>query len=684
MKKLIALLCAILMTATMIVPAFAVEIIGQVLSTDIRAYINGAEIPAYNIDGRLAIVVSDLNNYGFRTSYNNDLRKSSVTRNPYASSFTSVPSKASGLPIGARVMDVYKSDITVELDGRPVQAFNVDNRMAIYFSDLKDYGTYVYDNNLRTSSITLTNGASVYVEPEPLTLKIMKQPQDFTVRNLYDAATYTVGIAGGKAPYTYSWFVDEGSYRTVYPMRSSSYASDSFTFDTNDLKTWSASESSLYVGCEITDANGSRITTSRARLSFSLPEALKITKQPQDFTVKNLNSPASYSITVSGGTAPYTFSWNVYEGNLCTTYPVRKSTNGSDTFVIDSNDLREYSGSRYALYVVCTVTDSAGSIVNSSAAKLLFKTETLKITKQPQDVTVSGQYDKASFSITVSGGEAPYSYNWYVDEGYYRTAFPMHNSTKTSDTFTLDSYDLREWSGTNTTLYVGCTVVDSLGNEVTSSRVKLTIKNASPLKVAKEPTDYTLKQDLDAISFSVTVSGGRAPYTYSWYIEKGSYRISSYTTTTSSSTTDSVTFDRFDRMIWDDAGADGTVYVICQITDSNGDQVLTRKAKFVYSSVSSSKPTISVQPRDASSDAEGFATYTVQIKGGKAPYTYDWYVDVSGYVELAGTDTTSNTFDTISLSTDFYPTYTSTVQVYCIISDAYGQSVTTKKVSMKP
>ena len=144
------------------------------------------------------------------------------------------------------------------------------------------------------------------------------------------------------------------------------------------------------------------------------------------------------------------------------------------------------------------------------------------------------------------------------------------------------------------------------------------------------------------------------------------------------------TFDRFDRMIWDDAGADGTVYVICQITDSNGDQVLTRKAKFVYSSVSSSKPTISVQPRDASSDAEGFATYTVQINGGKAPYTYDWYVDVSGYVELAGTDTTSNTFDTISLSTDFYPTYTSTVQVYCIISDAYGQSVTTNKVSMKP
>ena len=32
MKKLLSLLCAVLMLATMVVPAFAVEVIGQVLS----------------------------------------------------------------------------------------------------------------------------------------------------------------------------------------------------------------------------------------------------------------------------------------------------------------------------------------------------------------------------------------------------------------------------------------------------------------------------------------------------------------------------------------------------------------------------------------------------------------------------------------------------------------------------
>ena len=131
------------------------QVIGKVLATDIRAYINGAEIPAYNIDGKLAVVVSDLNNYGFKTQYNNDLRMTTVTRDKMKTSFTSVPSNASGLPIGTPVMNVLSSDIVVELDGKQVEAFNVDNRMAIYFTDLKVYGESVYDNAARASKLTL-------------------------------------------------------------------------------------------------------------------------------------------------------------------------------------------------------------------------------------------------------------------------------------------------------------------------------------------------------------------------------------------------------------------------------------------------------------------------------------------------------------------------------------------------
>ena len=168
-RSVTSLLLTVVMLSAILVPASAAQVIGSVLATDIRAYINGAEIPAYNIDGKLAIIVSDLNNYGFTTQYNNDLRKSIVTRNLSASSFTSVPSKASGLPIGTPVMSVYASDITVELDGRQVQAFNVDNRMAIYFTELKEYGDYGYDNTNRASvlnlSYTIPTREQVYVPP---------------------------------------------------------------------------------------------------------------------------------------------------------------------------------------------------------------------------------------------------------------------------------------------------------------------------------------------------------------------------------------------------------------------------------------------------------------------------------------------------------------------------------------
>ena len=157
---------ALLLIALTVIPSSAAEVIGSVLTTDIRAYINGAEIPAYNVDGKLAVVVSDLNNYGFTTRYDNDARKSVVNRNLSASAFTSVPSKTSGLAVGTPVMSVYASNITVELDGLRVDAFNVNGRMAIFFSDLKRYGKYSYDDRKRVSKIELSDEIPAVQIPE--------------------------------------------------------------------------------------------------------------------------------------------------------------------------------------------------------------------------------------------------------------------------------------------------------------------------------------------------------------------------------------------------------------------------------------------------------------------------------------------------------------------------------------
>ena len=197
MKQRIALLLLAAVMLLSAMPAGAVEIIGTVLSTDIRAYINGAEIPAYNIDGKLAVIVSDLNQYGFVTNYDNSRRKTTVTRNINAVSFTSVPSKSEGLPIGTPVMSVYASDIKVELDGRIVPAFNVDNRMAIYFTELKEYGNYVYDNTTRASYLTLFGTAPVretkYQAPAGFT-----NGYEFGRFDRFNSYAYVNGLGGTK------------------------------------------------------------------------------------------------------------------------------------------------------------------------------------------------------------------------------------------------------------------------------------------------------------------------------------------------------------------------------------------------------------------------------------------------------------------------------------------------------
>ncbi len=287
MKKLLSLLCAVLMAATMVVPAFAVEVIGQVLSTDIRAYINGAEIPAYNIDGKLAIVVSDLNNYGFKTVYNNNTRRSSVTRNYSASgNFTSVPSKASGLPIGTRVMDVYKSDITVDLDGRVVPAVNVENRMAIFFSDLQGYGSYVYDNNTRTSKIVLSGSSSTgtgtinHVEK----LKLVKSPANYQLKSISEKVAFTVQISGGTAPYTYKWFIEKDNGTSN---QSATLQKTSSTFNVPFSDSSFNNTKTIRIYAEVTDSTGAKVTSGKATVSpvAQTTPALKKEPEPQNGTV---------------------------------------------------------------------------------------------------------------------------------------------------------------------------------------------------------------------------------------------------------------------------------------------------------------------------------------------------------------------------------------------------------------
>ena len=96
-------------------------VIGSVVTTDIKAYINGAEIPAYNVDGNMVIIGADLRSYGFDVVYDNTARTSSVFLSADGGTWNPIIiTTDESLAAGTEIMSVYETDITMLVNGTPV------------------------------------------------------------------------------------------------------------------------------------------------------------------------------------------------------------------------------------------------------------------------------------------------------------------------------------------------------------------------------------------------------------------------------------------------------------------------------------------------------------------------------------------------------------------------------------
>lgn len=149
-------ICCLLLTVIMLfsaIPINAAVIIGSVLTTDIKAYINSCEIPSYNIDGNIVVVGQDLRSYGFNVVYDNNTRTSYISYDGSGTWTPIAPSIKNSQSIGTKVMDVYQSDISVSVNGNKVACYNVGGKMAFRFAELKIFGNYSYNNETRSANL---------------------------------------------------------------------------------------------------------------------------------------------------------------------------------------------------------------------------------------------------------------------------------------------------------------------------------------------------------------------------------------------------------------------------------------------------------------------------------------------------------------------------------------------------
>lgn len=242
-------------------------------------------------------------------------------------------------------------------------------------------------------------------------------------------------------------------------------------------------------------------------------EPLEIKNQPKNATAR-IGDTVSFTIEVQGGRGPYTYKWQISEGNSPWRDADASRGNGFDraTFTFTVRDDEFYTGYGYR----CVVTDADGKTVTGNTVAVLEKTEPLAILTQPKNITASAG-GVANFVVAVTGGKAPYTYKWQVAAGNssWRDADGSWSIGYNADAF---SFSVRDDQ-----FYIGyeyrCVITDAAGKSVTSKTVTV-LQKAQPLAVRIEDGGREIEYNIQSgqkKTLTANVTGGTGPYTYTWY-----------------------------------------------------------------------------------------------------------------------------------------------------------------------
>jgi PKD repeat protein len=226
----------------------------------------------------------------------------------------------------------------------------------------------------------------------------------------------------------------------------------------------------------VTDMNGA--TASMSQPVTAAPQALTA-----DFTFSpsspTINSPVTFTATVSGGTTPYTYSWNFGDSSPAGTgNPVSHTYTAANTYT-----------------VVLTVTDFNGKTATA--------THTVTVTNVTTPLTAdfgptNTLVGNTTFVAIISGGTSPYSCLWTFGDGSASQTgcSPVHSYIATGN-FTV-SLTVTDSSGSTASAIHAVTV------QVASTVDAITFR-AHPFFPSQEDFKYHVS-NLSTISVSMTVT----------------------------------------------------------------------------------------------------------------------------------------------------------------------------------
>ena len=331
-------------------------------------------------------------------------------------------------------------------------------------------GTYsvvltVTDSGSPQQTATSQHSITVTGPPPALTASFTYSPSS---PQTGQQTSFTASSNGGTAPYTFSWNFGDGSTATGSSATHTYQSTGTFTVVLTVKDTGSPQQT----------------TTTQQSITVTSPPPPLATSFTYSPSSPQTGQQVSFAASASGGTSPYSFSWNFGDGS---------------SGVGNSATHSYQTAGKYTVTLIAT--DASGQKATT--------TQTITITSPPPPLSAGFSYSPSSpeagrtvsFTSSVSGGTPSYSYSWIFGDGSTGSGSSPTHTYSSAGTFT-----------------VTLTVTDAVGLIAKSSQT-ITVSSALQASFTYSPSNPL---PLQAVSFTASATGGTGPYTYSWDFGDGS------------------------------------------------------------------------------------------------------------------------------------------------------------------
>jgi hypothetical protein len=325
--------------------------------------------------------------------------------------------------------------------------------------------------------------------------------REYTIN--YDNSSVAVNllVTKGYTPYTFTW----------------KNTTDNFTLATTTTPTYTfynnydyyISDTTKLYNCTVRDASNSTVDISFSVIYRGYP----ILSATAVLPIVSLTAGTSGRLEIastSGGKPPITNKW--YDLSNSITVPIFTDV----SYINITNP--ELHLDTYSKNYRCIISDISNhtytldykAIFNGTASQPLYPV--VDISNITLELNSGGQLKINS----VSGGTSPYTYEWYIDESFYKLNTLGYIDLSVNDYLYL---------GQDTPINYKCIIRDSTYNFETV-HFTATYKAYKPLDVSQNFLDYELAIS-ETKRLAVDISGGKPSYSVEWYsdVSGGVYNI---------------------------------------------------------------------------------------------------------------------------------------------------------------